>query len=198
MSTVEVSPYVPRGPVAHEINALRLAVITAIVTVLLITMFIGVFMVRAYRRVDSAATTAGKIRDLQQQLISGQQTAADNSQTGREILKAIEQQTSPTATAHQQAVVAGYLASLTDAQKTLNADLLRKVGELAQCVPCSPAAVNRILNEPVPVITFGPAPPRPSSTPPAATPRGTATPSPSPSHTLAPAVQIQCPIICPR
>lgn len=202
-----VSAFVPRGPVAHEIHGLRLSVIVNDLVVILLAMFGAYFMMRAFNRVDSAATTATKIQTLQQQLVTTtaviqdlQQQQVSSSVTGRAILKIVADQTSPTATAHQQAAVAGYLKQLTDAQKTLNADQLRKEGELAMCVPCSPAAVQRILNEPVPVITFGPAP-TPSATlsPPAvARASSTSPPTPRPSPTLTPAVQIQCPVICPQ
>lgn len=206
----EVSPFVPRGPVAHEINGLRMSVIVNNVTTLLLGMFIAFFMVRAFNRVDSAATTAKNIQTLQQQLVTTtaaiqdlQQQQVTSSATGRAILALVANQTSPTATARQQAAVAGYLQSLTDAQKALNADLLRKIGELAICAPCSPSAVQRILNEPVPVITFGP--PAGATTPPSTTPtapaaRATSPPSPAPrpSPTITPAVQIQCLPICPQ
>src|SRR5260370_24493091 len=110
-----VSPYVPRGgAVVHEINALRLSVIVLIVTSLLLNMFGAFYFVRAFSRLDTAATTAKKIQTLQQ-------TQTDIITTNRTILlqvaalgAVIAAQTSPTATAHHQAAVSGYLKSLTD------------------------------------------------------------------------------------
>jgi hypothetical protein len=185
--------------VAHEIRALRLSVIINNVTVLLLAMFVAFYIVRAFARLDSAATTATKIQTLQQ-------TQADNSANGRAILlqqaaltKIIADQTSPTATAQQQAQVAGYLKSLTDAQKTLNADQLRKLGELAIVLGAPPGAVNRILAEPVPVITFGPPMPAPAANPvPSNTPTPTRSVTVSPSPSRSPFLQVQCPIICPQ
>jgi hypothetical protein len=183
---------------SHGLSSVVRSNIVNIVTVLLLAM--GVFYYA-----QKSATTARQIKALQQQQQESQKTGratqlqvAGIVQQGATLLALVVAQTGPTATARQQAAVAGYLASLTDAQKTLNADLLRKIGELAQCVPCSPEQVSRVLAEPVPVITFGrPAPvPTPSSSPPP-TRSGAPSPTPTPSHTLTPAVQIQCPIICP-
>jgi hypothetical protein len=198
---------IKRGPVdrrleaidstmSHGFSRLTVGLIVALATSLLLNMFGAYYFVRAFNRLDTAAATAGKIQTVQQQQI-------ESSATGRAILlqvaalgTIVAAQTSPTATAQQQAMVAGYLTTLTDAQKTLNADLLRKMGQLAQCVPCSPTQVNRILAQPVPVITFGPTSvpsPAPSSSP----PRPSVTPTPTPSRSPTLNLQVQCPVICP-
>jgi hypothetical protein len=202
---------IKRGPVdrrleaidsamSHGFSKLTVGLIVAVVTSLLLNMFGAFYFVRAFSRLDTAATTTSKIQAVQQ-------AQAESSANGRAILlqqaaltKIIAAQTSPTATAQQQAQVAGYLKSLTDAQKTLNADQLRKLGELAIVLGAPAAAVNRILAESVPVITFGPAPASaPSSSPaPLSTPMPTrsATVSPSPSHSSF--LHVQCPVICPQ
>lgn len=202
----EVSPYVPRGPVAHELHALRLSVIINNVTVILLAMFGAYFMVRAFGRVDSAADTAVKIQTLQQ-------TQADNSTNGRALLtqltaigKVIAEQTSPTATAIQQQKIGNILSQLTDGIKTLNADQLRKLGQLAIVLGAPPATVNKILSEPVPTITFGPQPPVVNPSPAAApSPSSVGSslgirpvPAQSPSRSPALNIQIQCPVICPQ
>jgi hypothetical protein len=144
-----------------------------------------------------------QIKKLGDKLIELAQAQAESSANGRTLLvqqaaltAVIADQTSSTTTARQQAQVAGYLQSLVNAQKTLNADQLRKLGQLAVALGAPPAAVNEILAEPVPVITFGPPPaasPAPLSTP---TPTRSVTVSPTPSRS--PFLQVQCPIICPQ
>lgn len=199
---------IKRGPVdrrleaidstmSHGFSKLTVGLVVALATSLLLNMFGAYYFVRAFNRLDTAAATAKKIQTLQQ-------TQADNSATGRAILlqvaalgTVIAAQTSPTATAQQQAMVAGYLKSLTDAQKTLNADQLRKLGQLAIALGAPPAAVNRILAQPVPVITFGPAPTPTPSPVPSSSPRPGVTPSPTPSRSPTLNLQVQCPVICP-
>jgi hypothetical protein len=198
---------IKRGPVdrrlealnqtfAHGLSSIVRANAVNIVTVLLLAMVVGFYSIKA-------ATTARQIKTLQK-------AQAESSATGRAtqlqvaaLVELIAAQTSPTATAHQQEMVSGYLASLTDAQKTLNADQLRKRGQLAEALGAPRATVNRILNEPVPVITFGP--PAPASSPrgpPVLTPKASnsaAPPSPTPTPSRSPALnlQVQCPVICP-
>jgi hypothetical protein len=141
-----------------------------------------------------------QIKKLGDKLIELAQAQAESSANGRTLLvqqaaltAVIADQTSSATTARQQAQVAGYLQSLVNAQKTLNADQLRKLGQLAVALGAPAAAVNTILAEPVPVITFGPAPPvtNPASSSPPVAP----TPTPSRSPTLN--LQVQCPVVCP-
>lgn len=212
MSLPSEADLIKRGPVdrrleaidstmSHGFSKLTVGLVVALATSLLLNMFGAFYFVRAFNRLDTAAATAMKIKELADKIVSLQQTQADNSSTGRTTLKEVDAlskiiaaQTSPTATAQQQAAVAGYLKSLTDAQKTLNADQLRKLGQLAIALGAPPAAVNKILAEPVPVITFGPAP-VPSGMP--SPPRPSVTPTPTPSRSPTLNLQVQCPVICP-
>jgi hypothetical protein len=182
---------------SHGLSSVVRSNIVNIVTVLLLAMVVGFYSVKAN-------ATAKQIKTLQRAQVESSATGRATQLQVAALVELIANQTGPTATARQQAAVAGYLASLTDAQKILNADQLRKLGQLAEALGAPPSMVNRILNEPVPVITFGPSSsPAPSTTGGAApasppqTVRPAPSPTPTPSPTLTPAIQIQCPIICP-
>lgn len=156
-------------------------------------------------------------------VVALQQAQAESSKNGRALLKqvvdltkqvrsqndTIKSFTDPNSQASkdQQTKTANILAELDAAQRAGRADQLMKVAQmLEQCpsLPCSPAIINRILAQPVPVPTFAgmaavtPAPvsvptPIPSSTP---TATHAATPRPTPSRS--PFLQVQCPVICPQ
>ena len=148
------------------------------------------------------------IKGLVDTVVSLQKAQADNSANGRALLNqvvaiatVIAGFTDPNSQVakDQQAKTAVAIKSILAGQQVQNADLARKLGEMA--VVLAPpgqearvrAAVARILAEPAPPITLQSAPALSS---PAA--RATPTPTSRPSPTITPALQIQCPVICPQ
>ena len=145
----------------------------------------------------NTATLAAQGRTLAAQtqaILALQQTQADNSATGRVILRQLldySDPNSPTSRA-QGAKAAALLTQLDAANAARFADTLRKLGELAVTLGVPPATVNRILSQPAPMPTFsgtgavsaGPAPSaqaRPGASnipPPAAAPASRSCPSP--------------------
>jgi hypothetical protein len=135
---------------------------------------------------------------------------AKSSETGRNILKQIQDFTDPNSAAvkEQQAKIARYLALLDEAQRLGRADQLKKIAQMfEQCrsLPCDPSIVNRILAQPVPVPTFGATTPAPAPTPVAAKPSSTsdasvgtaAAPKPCPGPVVIQATPLLLPLLPP-
>ncbi len=146
-----------------------------------------------------------QIKSLAEQLAGLAKAQADNSAQGRALIQKVVDLTSliasftdpgSKAAMDQQARTAAALRSLLAGQQIQNADVLRKLGEMA--VALAPpdrmaevqAAVAKILAEPAPPIVIPSVP-----TPPKA--KQSATVSPSPSVSPALNVQVQCLIACP-
>lgn len=128
-----------------------------------------------------------RVSALSGQIVSLQKSQAESATTGRGILKQvlalnqrIVDQTDPNSQASkdQQARIGVILAQLDEAQRVGRADQLKKIAQMfQQCprLPCDPAVVNRILAQPVPIPTFGPATaPAPAPTPAPGKPASTA------------------------
>lgn len=145
------------------------------------------------------------------------QAQSENSKNGRAIVRQVQEQTQtikdqtdPNSQVSKDRATAlnGILSQLFSSFIVGQNDGLRRVGEmLEQCraLPCSPTIINRILAEPVPMVTFTAGTPMTATTPrppasPASVPRATipasstpapSAPLPSPSPTpLCPATQV--------
>lgn len=142
-----------------------------------------------------------QVKALAEQLTSLATAQAQGSEQGRATLKQIAELTTliasftdPQSQASRDRAVqtAAALRSLLAGQQIQNADLLRKLGEMAIALGAPPDVVKRILAEPAPpiVIPSVPPPPKPSSASGA---------SVLPLPTVSPAInlQVQCPVICP-
>lgn len=129
-----------------------------------------------------------QIKSLTEQLTTLATDQAKNSQTGRDTLKKIADLTTliasftdpnSQATKDRAAQTAAALKSLLAGQQIQNADLLRKLGEMAVALGAPPDVVKRILAEPAPPIVIpSTAPAKPSST--AGASVGTAATAPKP------------------
>lgn len=148
------------------------------------------------------------------QIVDLQSKQADSSKTGRGILlqvaglaDQIKSFTDPNSQSskEQQAKVASYLAALDEASRAGRADQLKKIAQMfEQCrsLPCDPGVINRILAQPVPVPTFGGAPPpapspaKPASTSGASVSAATA-PKPCPGPVAIQATPLVLPLLPP-
>lgn len=143
-----------------------------------------------------------QIKSLTEQLTSLATAQADNSAQGRATLKQIAELTTliasftdpnSQATKDRATQTAAALRSLLAGQQVQNADLLRKLGEMAVALGAPLDVVKRILAEPAPPIVI---PVVPKAAPASASGSGA---SVSPSPTVSPAlnIQVQCLVACP-
>jgi outer membrane murein-binding lipoprotein Lpp len=100
-----VSPYVPRGPVAHEIHGVRDAVILLITVVVLFGGLTSFFGIRAFNKVDTISGTvdslSAKVSELQDENNKLKASAAENQRAndaralaGQQALSLLVQQVS--------------------------------------------------------------------------------------------------------
>jgi hypothetical protein len=146
-------------------------------------MFLGIAVVIwAVLRINAQTkviTDQGKtIVALQQGQTEAQKTGRTTQVQVQQLVEQIASFTSPTSTVtmDQQQKVQGYITALLQGQQTQNADVLRKLGEMAVALGAPKATIDRILAEPSPTIII----PLPKSAAASGNPAGA---SPSPAST---------------
>ena len=179
MSIAEVSPFVPRGPVADALHKLRDAVVLAVIAVVISSAGAAWYATRTARNTHQIVT---KVNELQAENAKLRATAAEN-----------QRQADARALAGQQALA--YIvtqlgqASLTPAARQAVTDVINAaIDQTVQNLRRQGITVT-----PVPRVTL-PSPGASPGAPPMPSPPAHPVPPVSPAVSL----QVQCLPICPR
>lgn len=159
-----------------------------------------VALVLLFQQGHKIAKVVSTVADVQVGQVSATATGLVIRTQQSAILEQIQGATARGATATVLA-----LMQLDAAHRAEIADLGKKVGDLFRScptLPCAASIVNRILAVPIPVPTFtgmaATSPTPGASSTPSSSPTVRASPMAIPSPTLTPALQLQCPVICPH